>query len=221
MILPLLITTAFIDSLNPCAISVLLLTVGCLISIGRDRSNILKVGSAYIFAIFLVYVGIGLGTLQALQMFNMPHIMAKVGAGILIAVGAINIINEYFPRFPIKLKIPKAAHERIAGLMEKASVSTAFVLGAVVGLYEFPCTGGPYLMILGLLHDQSTRWEGLGYLLFYNLIFVLPLFVILLIASNPVLTDKVRSWKKSETPIWRLWGGVAMIVLGGIIFFIT
>jgi cytochrome c-type biogenesis protein len=218
MILPLLVATAFIDSLNPCAISVLLLTVGFLISIGRDRRNILQVGSAYIFAIFLVYVAIGLGMLHALQIFNTPHFMSRVGAGILIAVGLINIINEYFPRFPIKLKIPQAAHQRIASLMEKASTSTAFVLGAVVGMYEFPCTGGPYLMILGLLHDKSTYWEGLGYLFFYNVIFVLPLFIILLIASNPTLTEKVRSWKKMETPIWRLWGGVAMVVLGGIIF---
>lgn len=219
-LLPLLIVTAIVDSLNPCAISVLLLTIGFLISIGRDRANILKTGGAYIFAIFLMYIFIGLGILQALIMFNTPHFMAKIGAGILIAVGFINIIGEFFPSFPIKLKIPKSGHQHIARLLEKASLPTAFVLGAVVGLYEFPCTGGPYLTILGLLHDRGEFWMGLAYLILYNFIFVLPLIIILIVASNAGLIDKVRAWKKAETWNMRVWGGVAMIVLGCIIFFL-
>lgn len=146
--------------------------------------------------------------------------MAKVGAGIIIAAGLLSIINELFPSFPIKLKIPQAAHNKIAFLLEKASVPTAFALGAVVGLYEFPCTGGPYLMILGLLHDQSEFVRGLLYLILYNFIFVLPLIVILLLASKASLTEKVRAWKKAETWDMRIWGGVAMVVLGAIILFL-
>lgn len=219
-LLPLLVVTAIIDSFNPCAISVLLLTVGFLLSLGRDRSNILKIGGAYIVSVFLVYIAIGLGILQALQLFNTPHIMAKVGAIIIILAGLLNIINELFPSFPIKLKIPQSAHTKIAYLLERASVPTAFALGAVVGLYEFPCTGGPYLMILGLLHDRSEFITGLAYLILYNFIFVLPLIVILVLASNKQLTDKVRAWKKAETWDMRIWGGVAMVVLGAIILFL-
>jgi hypothetical protein len=56
--------------------------------------------------------------------------------------------------------------------------------------------------------------------LLYNLIFVLPLAVILLIASDKTLLEKVVAWKKSEIGHMRLWGGVAMVVLGLIIFFL-
>jgi cytochrome c biogenesis protein CcdA len=145
--------------------------------------------------------------------------MARVGAAFLICWGILELINEFFPAFPIKLKIPQSAHMKMAVLMEKASVPTSFLLGGLVGLYEFPCTGGPYLMALGLLHDHATHLKGLGYLAYYNFVFVLPLIIILLIASNKVLLEKVQNWRKAETRAARLWGGTAMIILGLAIFF--
>ncbi|MFH0712672.1 MAG: cytochrome c biogenesis protein CcdA [Candidatus Jorgensenbacteria bacterium] len=220
LLLPLIAVAAVIDSINPCAFSVLILTIAFLFSIGKLRSGILKIGGAYVAGLFVVYVMIGLGILRALHLFNTPNFMAKVGAVLLIVLGAINIINEFFPRFPIKLKIPGAVHHKIAELMEKASVPTAFVLGALVGLCEFPCTGGPYLMVLGLLHDSATYAAGLGYLLLYNLIFILPLVIILLIASNDALLEKVQNWQREERKEMRLGGGIAMILLGFLIFLI-
>ncbi len=217
-LLPLVIVAALIDSINPCAFSVLLLTIALLFSIGKLRSSILKIGSSYIFGIFVVYMLIGLGLLQTLHSFNTPHFMAKIGALLLIIFGSINIINEFFPSFPIKLRIPLSAHPKMAELMEKISLPTAFLLGALVGLYEFPCTGGPYLLVLGLLYDQSTYLTGVGYLLVYNLIFILPLVIILIIASDNILLEKVKAWKKSENKNMRMWGGIAMIFLGVIIF---
>ncbi len=213
-LLPLVGVSAVIDSINPCAFSILLLTIAFLFSIGQLRARILKIGGAYIFGLFLAYLLIGLGILQALHIFNTPHFMAKVGAYLLIALGAVNIINEFFPRFPVKLRIPHAAHHLMAVLAEKASLPTAFVLGGLVGLCEFPCTGGPYLAILGLLHDNVTYMKGFGYLLLYNLIFILPLTLMLLAASNRALLDKVQAWQKEERPLMRYGGGIAMVALG-------
>lgn len=219
-LLPLVGVAALIDSINPCAFSILILTIAFLFSIGKFRSNILKIGSSYVAGIFIIYMLIGLGILQTLHLFNTPHFMAKVGALLLIALGAINLINEFFPSFPIKLRIPHAAHRTMAELMEKGSIPTAFLLGGLVGLCEFPCTGGPYLMVLGLLHDQATYLKGLGYLLLYNAIFILPLIIILLISCNEALLQKVKSWQQKERSLMRLGGGIAMIVLGAIIFFL-
>ncbi|MBI2514838.1 hypothetical protein HYV91_01450 [Candidatus Wolfebacteria bacterium] len=215
---PLVTVAALLDSVNPCAFSVLLLTIAFLFSIGKARSGILKIGSVYILGIFIIYILIGLGILQALHLFNTPHFMAKVGAGLLIALGLINLVNEFFPSFPIKLRIPASAHQKIGQLMQTASLPAAFFLGALVGLCEFPCTGGPYLMVLGLLHDQATYLKGLSYLLYYNLIFALPLAIILLIASEKTLHDKVARWKKEESKNMRLWGGIIMVALGVLIF---
>jgi cytochrome c biogenesis protein CcdA len=73
-------------------------------------------------------------------------------------------------------------------------------------------------MVLGLLHDHATYWKGFGYLLIYNFFFVLPLLVILILASNRSLLEKVQTWRKKETGAMHLWGGIAMVVLGVIIF---
>ena len=217
-LLPLVSVAALIDSINPCAFSILLLTIAFLFSVGNLRSSILKIGGVYILGIFAAYMLIGLGIFQALHIFNTPHFMAKLGSWLLIILGLINILGVFFPKFPIKLKIPDGAHGLMARLMAKVSVPTAFLLGALVGLCEFPCTGGPYLMVIGLLHDQGTYLSGLGYLIFYNLIFVAPLVILLWIGSNEKLLEKVQGWQRAERPTMRLWGGIAMIVLGLIIF---
>lgn len=213
-LLPLIVVSSLIDSINPCAFSILFLTLAFLFSLGKMRNDILKIGGSYIFGLFVIYIFIGLGILQALHIFSTPHFMAKLGAGIMISLGSINLINHFFPKFPLKLKIPSVSHEAMAKLMEKASLPTAFILGGLVGLCEFPCTGGPYLMVLGLLHDTGKFWQGFGYLLIYNLIFVLPLALILFAASNKAVLEKMNHWKKNNVIAMRVGGGIAMIVLG-------
>ncbi|MBE0626729.1 MAG: hypothetical protein IH606_18160, partial [Burkholderiales bacterium] len=81
-LLPLIGVAALIDSINPCAFSILLVTIAFLLSIGKIRSSVLAIGSAYILGIFLVYLLIGLGLLQTLHIFDTPHFMAKVGASL-------------------------------------------------------------------------------------------------------------------------------------------
>jgi len=146
---PVLFSAALVDSVNPCAFSILIITIAFLFSLGKLRSHILAVGGMYILGIFAVYILIGLGTLRVLSLFNMPHFLSKAGACVMIAFGILEIINNYFPKFPIRLAIPQSAHDKIGRLIEKSSVPTAFIMGVVVGMYEFPCTGGPYLMVLG------------------------------------------------------------------------
>jgi len=216
--LPIVTAAAIIDSINFCAFSVLLLTIAFLFSAGNLRAGIVKIGGFYIAGIFLVYVLIGLGIMQMLHFFNAPHFMAKIGALILILFGGINVINEFFPTFPIKLKIPNAAHQKMGKLIEKGSAPAAFFLGALVGLSDFPCTGGPYLMILGFLHDRATYVKGVAYLLFYNLIFIIPLLMALFIASNKAFLEKIQTWQKRKTIRIRFLSGLAMIILGIIIF---
>lgn len=217
-IFPLVTVGALVDSLSLCAVTILLLTIGFLFSAGKFQPTVLKIGGAFISGIFLVYILIGLGILRALYLFNTPDFMGKIGALILAVFGAITLINEFFPAFPIKLKIPKIAHQRIAKLMAKASVFSSFILGGFVGLCAFPCTGGPYLMVLGLLHDKADFLKGFGYLIYYNLLFILPLVIMLLIAGNKNLLEKVRNWREKEGKGMKLVSGFAMILLGIIIY---
>lgn len=217
-LLPFVFISSLIDSVNPCAFSILIITVAFLASLGKNRAHILKIGSVYILGIFVVYILIGLSILKALYLFNMSHFMAKVGAVLMISLGGISLINKYFPSFPIKLVALPHIHGKIAWLLEKSSIPAVFILGGLVGLFEFPCTGGAYLMILGLLYDKITYLNGIGYLLFYNIIFILPLIIILLIASNKSLLEKIQQWKKEKVHDIHFYGGIIMIAFGILIF---
>jgi cytochrome c biogenesis protein CcdA len=214
-------TAALLDSVNPCAFSVLFLTLTFLFGLGRKRSDIIWAGLAYVFGIFATYVFIGLGFLKALSLFNIPNLVSKIGASAIIAFGLVALINEFFPSFPIKLKIPKFAYGRIAVLIEKATLPASFVLGIVVGLFEFPCTGGPYLFVLGLLHDQHNIVKGFLYLLFYNFMFVFPLLIALAIAVNKNVLNTMDSMRRAETKQARLWIALIMILLGSLVFMIN
>lgn len=218
---PLVSIAALVDSINPCAFSILLLTIGFLFSIGiLDRNKMLEIGGAYIFGIFVAYLAIGVGILGALHLFNVPHFMGKVGAVLLIGLGIINLLNHFFSAFPIKLQIPRIFHAKMADLMGKTSIPAVFLLGALVGLCEFPCTGGPYLTVLGLLHDAQTKLIGLGYLIWYNLLFVLPLVVVLFLATEEAVLEKVQDWKRTNLKMVKLISGLVMIGFGILIFYL-
>ncbi|MDD5152920.1 MAG: hypothetical protein PHS95_02940 [Candidatus Pacebacteria bacterium] len=217
--LPVIITSALIDSINPCAISVLFLTITFLFSLGKDRRFVLLSGGAYILAIFIIYTLIGLGALQALTFFNVPNIMAKVGASVLLIYSVIGLINEFSTNFPIKLKIPESTHVTIAKVIHKGSIPAFFFLGTLVALFEFPCTGGPYLFVLTLLHDYIAFWVGFWYLIIYNMIFVSPLIVILVFATNKVMIEKIDKLRRLETKKARV--ALLLVLIGfGLVMFL-
>ncbi|KKQ87053.1 MAG: hypothetical protein UT09_C0021G0009 [Parcubacteria group bacterium GW2011_GWF2_38_8] len=219
-LLPLLLVSAILDSVHPCSFSILLITIAFLFGIQMNREKILKLGGTYIMGIFTAYFLIGLGILKVLHLFNTPHFMGKLGATLLIIFGVINLLNRFFPQFPIKLKIPRVAHGAMGKLMDTASFPAVFGLGFLVGICQFPCMGGPYLMVIGLLRDQVTYLSGFGYLFLYNLILISPLVVVLFISAKKEMVDKVQMWKRDNIAGLKLWVGIAMIIIGILIFFI-
>ena len=88
--------------------------------------------------------------------------MGKLGAGLLITLGIISILKNLFPRLPLGwiMSMPKGSANMIGKFLAKGSLPAIFGIGVLVGLCEFPCTGGPYLMVLGLLHDTATYSKG-------------------------------------------------------------
>jgi len=219
-LLPLVLIAAVLDSVHPCSFSILLITIAFLFGLQLSRRKILAIGGTYILGIFASYLLIGLGILKVLHLFDTPHFMGKLGAAILIIFGLINLVNRFFPRFPLKLKIPTVSHGAMSKLLERASFPAAFGLGILVGICQFPCMGGPYLMVIGLLRDQVTYFRGFGYLLLYNLILIVPLAAVLWFSADKLILTKVQDWKRSNLNQVRLWSGLAMVALGILIFYL-
>ncbi len=217
--LPLIISTGFLDGINPCAFAVLLLFIAFLYTIRRSQAGIWKMGLAYISSIFLAYFLIGIGLIKAFIFTGYPHLMAEISAYVMIGLGIINISNYLLPSRKLNLGIPSFAKKYLLQWMHKATIPAALVLGFLVGLCTFPCSGGMYVAIVGLLAAKTTMMQGLFYLIIYNLAFVLPLVIILVASSNKKATEKITQWEQSQSKILKLILGIIMIALGLAILF--
>lgn len=213
-LLPAVIVTGLLDSINPCAFAVILLLVAFLFTLRKSRKKILQLGLIYIGMIFLVYFAIGLGLLRAVRFSDNPHFVARAGSWLLIGLGAINLIEYFFPKSPIKLHMPSFAHGRTNRLIKESTIPATMAAGVLVGLCTFPCSGGIYVSIITLLNAKTTLAWGVSYLALYNVLFVLPLIAILLAAGNRSTAKAWASWERRHALNIRLWYGIAMVILG-------
>lgn len=215
--LPLVITTGLLDSLNPCAISLLLLYIALLFSMHKSHKQIMVFGGFYIIAVYLTYFMIGLGLLRVFHLFSVPNLIVKIGAWLAIIFGVLNLKEYFFPDLPIHLRISLERRKKIAKLAHKATIPTAVVMGFMVGTFEFPCSGSVYLTILSLLRAQTTFAQGILYLLLYNFMFVLPLVFIYTLATNKVVVEKMINWQEQNGRKLLLILAAVMIALGATI----
>ncbi|HOX34934.1 MAG TPA: cytochrome c biogenesis protein CcdA [Methanoregulaceae archaeon] len=210
---PAIVAAAAIDSINPCAIAVLVILLAYLASLG-ERRRVAVVGCAYIATVFVVYFIAGLGLLSVVQKAGLTGPVFTIAAIIAIITGLINIAEVLLKREIFTLAIPASQKGTIDRYIRKASVPSAIVLGALVSMVELPCTGGIYLAILGLLANRMTLAEGIPYLLLYNLVFVLPLVLILIVmvwGGTPQRLEKFRTGSRRWV---RLVMGIVMVALG-------
>ncbi len=213
-LLPAVVVTGLLDSVNPCAFAVILLLLAFLFTLRKSRGQVLKLGAIYVAMIFLVYFAIGLGILSTVRLSDDPHFVARIGSYLLIGLGVLNLIEYRWPRFPIKLHMPAVAHKKVNQLLKVATVPATIGVGLIVGLCTFPCSGGVYVSIITLLNAKTTMAWGLAYLTLYNLLFVLPLVVILLAVGNRVTAKRWAAWEREHALALRLWFGLMMIGLG-------
>jgi len=213
-LVPLILTTGLLDGINPCAIAVLLFFIAFLFSMNRAKAELAKVGLLYIGVIYLTYLGIGLGILRAFVFTGAEHLMAKIGAGLLLVLGLVNIKDYFWYGRWFNLSPGGIFHQKGKDWLKKATLPSTVVGAFFVGLCTFPCSGGIYVAILGLLSTRTTYWSGLGYMLLYNLAFVVPLVVILLGVANKRTAGRLSRWQAGNKRQIKLVTGLIMVGLG-------
>lgn len=207
------IITALIDSINPCAIGVLILLVTTLLALSRRRKRMLTVGLIYILAVYITYLLAGLGLIYFLTKLQIAALVGTVVGFIVIALGFVDMKDFFWYGKGFSLMIAGKHADKIKTMVKKVSIPGAVVLGIFVAAVELPCTGGPYLAITTLL-AQNFNSTGLYYLLLYNFIFVLPLLTIVLLAYFGASMKNIHDWKMKHRKWMRLASGLLMVALG-------
>jgi len=216
------ITTAAIDSINPCAIGVLILMISVMFSCKQSTRRMLMLGSLYVLSVLIVYLLAGLGLMYYLS--TLPLYLAEyisIAVGILIVLAGLLEIKDYFWYGKwFSLSIPYKVTKKIHKYSTKTTAVGVIFLGAFVSAVELPCTGAPYLAIITLL---SQNFDIIAFLLLvlYNIIFVAPLIVILLLVASGIKVYEIKKWKHGARPYMRLLIGLLLIALGWLLMFIA
>jgi len=211
--IPLIVGSAVIDSINPCAFAVLVFLILYLMTV-KNKQKMLIFGLVYIFMIFLVYFVAGLGLLSFVQSVSLTKFFYSFTAGLAIVLGLINLKDFFWYGKGITLKIPDSQKQRLNKYIRKATLPATIILGVLVAMFELPCTGGVYLAIISLLAAKHTWWSAFFNLLVYNVIFVLPLIVILLAVYKGLPPEKVDKWRQEKKKWMKLSVGLVLIALG-------
>lgn len=216
------VLTAAIDSINPCAIGVLILMISTILSQNKSVKQLVLLGSVYTFSIFAVYVAAGLGLMYFLT--NIPlwvteFISITVGTLIVIA-GLIELKDFFWYGRWISLAIPVGVSKQLSGMASRTTVVGVTILGMFVAGVELPCTGAPYLAIITLL-SRYFDFAAFLLLILYNIIFILPLIVILIMVAFGAKVYDIKAWKQSNKGYMRLFAGLLLIVLGWLLILIA
>jgi len=222
--LPLVLAYGLLDSFNPCAISLLLIYIALMFTLGKDRKTIMFFGLFYILSIYITYFVLGLNILvlftkiQDIFLTKAPNLVLYSGAALSIIFGLLNLKEYYLPNLPPHIRMPYSVRQKANDIAYAASIPAAILLGVLVGITEFPCSGAVYLTILAYLEAKETLGTGIGYLAIYNLMFVLPLVIIYLLASNRLVVEKLINYQEQLGKKMHLILAAIMIVLGVALF---
>jgi|GEM_PF-200728 len=211
------VVAALVDSINPCSIAILVFLIGARVLVSNRRKRALNVGLAFCLSVFIGYFLFGLGLFTFVQFSGFAGVFS-------LLVGLIAVLAGFFclkdalwrGRGGFVMEVPRSLKPLLMKLLKGVtSPFGAFAMGFVVVCFELPCSGGPYLFILGQLANSTTRLQAIPLLLFYNFVFVLPLILIsLLLYSNLFSLGRIREWNEGNKRLLRLIGGLTMMGLG-------
>lgn len=221
--LPILITAALADSINPCVFGVLIFLVAFMTKVFKSPKAMVLGGLFYTAVVYITYLAIGLGLLQLTVSFGFSQAFYWIAAIIAIAAGLLEIKDYFWYGKGFSLQMLPGAAKKLKDWtkkiekIQKKHPSTAVLLTALLGVFvvlvELPCTGAPYLAVIALI-GQGAYAQALPLLLLYNLIFVLPLFIIIGVAYFGTHSHVLESWRKEHRGVMRLGIGIFLILLG-------
>lgn len=220
--LTVVLASAAVDSINPCAIGVLVLMVSVILGNKGTMGKLILHGLAYIFAIFLTYLLAGLGLvyfLSRIPLFVTEYLSIGVGCLVIFA-GILEIKDFFWYGQGFSLHIPAVFAQKIEKMSQKATLFGVILLGAFVAGVELPCTGAPYLAIISIL-SLNFNFQAFLLLVIYNLVFVAPLLFILLLVALGVKVSAIKEWKQNNKGYMRFAVGFLLIGLGWLLILIA
>lgn len=218
--LPLLtVAIAALDAFNPCAFFVLLFLLSLLVH-QNSRKRMLTIGGIFVLFSGLMYFAFMAAWLNLFQLLG-NLVWVTLAAGVLaVFVGVVNIKDFFAFEKGLSLSIPESrkpdiyrrARAIIGADNLPAMVAATVFLAIAANFYELLCTAG-FPMVYARLLTLSGPPGGARYLYLalYNLVYVIPLALIVLAF---VRTMGARKLTEREGRLLKLFSGAMMLELG-------
>ena len=208
-VLPILVTLAAADSVNPCTFAVYTALLLMVLTLRGKKGAALSTAS-FVSAVYVCYYALGLGLVAVSSL--LPHAIVKVVAAVGLAVGAYSIATNISGKFKSPVPEPlKRVTE--SALMKVAGPAGAAALGALCSFTLLPCSSGPYIVFAAVLAGVPS--PALRYLLLglYNIIFVAPLLALTaVVLALGVAAKRVKRWRSEEVLARMELAGSALLV---------
>jgi cytochrome c biogenesis protein CcdA len=215
---------ALVDGFNPCNLFVLTLLLGFLVSASKSRLRIYITGYTFVFVVAVFYFLFMAAWLNVFRYIGFVPPLRIAIAIIAIIAGLINCKELFFYKKGVSLTIQdrhkghlyrRARHVRevINEGAIPALILAATSLAIFASLVELPCTAGFPIIYTGILSGRylDTSMSYYAYLVLYNLVYVLPLVVVIFIFGFVLKAGKVS---EGHVKLIKFIGGLIMILLG-------
>ena len=210
------LSAAAVDAINPCACAVLTLLLGTILVGRKTRRHVIRAGLAFTASTLISYLLMGLGLFYAISIAGIQQYI-YIGVSILaILIGLGNMKDSIWPEKWFSMEVPKSWRPKIQEITSRVtSVPGAFGIGFLVSVFLLPCTSGPYVVVIGMLSESSSRLMALWLLLIYNIIFILPFIAITLgVGYGLTTTARIEKLRKDKIKKIHLISGSVMLAIG-------
>jgi glutaredoxin len=210
---------AGLDSFNPCAFFVLFSLLGLLVY-AQSRKKMLIIGSVFVFFSGFIYFLFMSAWLNLFLLMGQVSTITKVAGVVSLIIATINIKDFFVFKKGISLTIPDSAKPKLFDRMRKLMKSTSLfsilagtaVLAVAANSYELLCTAGfPMVFARILTLNNLSMSSYYMYLIFYNLIYVIPLSIIVIAFTVTLGRKKLTEW---QGRVLKLVSGTMMLGLG-------
>ncbi len=224
MSLPLItVIIAGLDAFNPCAFFVLLFLLSLMVNL-QSRPRMLLVGGTFVVISGLVYFLFMAAWLNVFIMFGMLSTITLIAGLVATLMAALNI-KDYFSDSGASLSMSEDSRsnlmQRMRTLLNAENMTTMLggtvVLAIIANSYELLCTSGLPMVYTRLLTlEQLPQSMYYAYLAAYNVIYIIPLLIIVLLF---VFTLGRRKLQAHEGRLLKLLSGLMMLGLGLMLIF--
>lgn len=215
------VSAGLTDGINPCAFTVIVFFISFLSLQGYRKKELIIIGLSFILAVFITYLAIGVGLFSFLYKAKSFWIISRIFNLVVGALSILLGIFALYDFFKFRktssteallLKLPQPIRHRIHSIIglhyrkQKGEgggslrphifrlLLSALTCGFLISILEAVCTGQVYLpTITFVLKSTGFKLEALGYLLLYNIMFIVPLFIIFLFALLGVTSEQFSS----------------------------